>query len=41
MDVTVGPKQTMGKTVDNVVLEIPMPKAVLNVSLVASQGKVF
>jgi len=39
LDVTVGPKQTMGKTVDNVVLEIPMPKAVLNVSLVASQGK--
>ena len=39
LDLTVGPKQTMGKTIENVQLEIPMPKSVLNVSLVANQGK--
>jgi AP-3 complex subunit mu len=39
LDITVGPKQTMGKHVEQVVLEIPMPKSVLNVSLTASQGK--
>ena len=39
LDITVGPKQTMGKVVENVTLEIPMPKSVLNVSLVANQGR--
>jgi AP-3 complex subunit mu len=39
LDITVGPKQTMGKTVENVLLEIPFPKSVLNVTLTASQGK--
>ncbi|CAN7992752.1 unnamed protein product [Ixodes hexagonus] len=39
MDITLGPKQTMGKPVDDVVLEIPMGKTVLNVTLVCSQGK--
>lgn len=29
----------MGKTVDEVILEMTMPKGVLNVSLTASQGK--
>ncbi|XP_005090947.2 AP-3 complex subunit mu-1 isoform X2 [Aplysia californica] len=38
-DVTIGPKQTMGKTVENVVLEVPFPKSVLNVTLTANQGK--
>uniref|UniRef100_A0A1B6CS50 MHD domain-containing protein n=1 Tax=Clastoptera arizonana TaxID=38151 RepID=A0A1B6CS50_9HEMI len=39
LDITVGPKQTIGRTVENVVLEIPMPKSVLNCSLTPSQGK--
>jgi len=39
LDITVGPKQTMGRQVENVSLEIPMPKSVLNCSLVPSQGK--
>ncbi|XP_041368304.1 AP-3 complex subunit mu-1-like isoform X2 [Gigantopelta aegis] len=38
-DVTIGPKQTMGKAVENVVLEVPFPKSVLNVTLTPSQGK--
>ncbi|KAL5012771.1 hypothetical protein ScPMuIL_011322 [Solemya velum] len=38
-DVTVGPKQTMGKTVENVILECPFPKSVLNVTLSPTQGK--
>jgi len=39
LDVTVGPKQTMGKSVENVLLEIPFPKTVLNVTLTPTQGK--
>ncbi|OQR74743.1 AP-3 complex subunit mu-1-like [Tropilaelaps mercedesae] len=39
LDVTLGPKTTMGKSVDEVVLEMSMPKGVLNVSLAVSQGK--
>ncbi|KAG1654252.1 AP-3 complex subunit mu-1 [Nymphon striatum] len=39
MDITIGPKQTMGKNVENVVMEIPMPKSVLNVTLTPTQGK--
>ncbi|XP_045502399.1 AP-3 complex subunit mu-1 [Colias croceus] len=39
LDLTVGPKQTMGRTLENVALEICMPKCVLNCSLTANQGK--
>ncbi|CAL8127090.1 unnamed protein product [Orchesella dallaii] len=39
LDITVGPKQTMGRQVENVSVEVPMPKAVLNCTLVPSQGK--
>lgn len=39
LDITVGPKQTMGKMVEGVTLEIPMPKCVLNVTLTPTQGK--
>ncbi|XP_074661834.1 AP-3 complex subunit mu-1-like [Tubulanus polymorphus] len=39
LDITVGPKQTMGKTVEKVVIEIPFPKPVLNVTLTPTQGK--
>lgn len=38
LDLTVGPKQTMGKTVENLVITIHMPKAVLSTSLNATQG---
>lgn len=37
-DVTVGPKQNMGKTVESVVMTVHMPKAVLNMNLTATQG---
>jgi len=39
LDMSVGPKQTMGRTVEQVKVEIPMPKSVLNCTLTASQGK--
>ncbi|XP_023222903.1 AP-3 complex subunit mu-1-like isoform X2 [Centruroides sculpturatus] len=39
LEISVGAKQTMGKTVESVVLEIPMPKSVLNVTLTPTQGK--
>ncbi|XP_029041065.1 AP-3 complex subunit mu-1 isoform X2 [Osmia bicornis bicornis] len=39
LDITVGPKQTIGRTVENVTLEIPMPKIVLNCTLTPNQGK--
>lgn len=39
LDITVGPKQTMGRNLEGVKLEIPMPKTVLNCTLTASQGK--
>lgn len=39
LDISVGAKTPMGKTVDEVILEMTMPKGVLNVSLTASQGK--
>jgi len=39
LDMTVGPKQTMGRTVEQVKVEIPMPKTVLDCNLTASQGK--
>ncbi|CAL4121195.1 unnamed protein product, partial [Meganyctiphanes norvegica] len=38
-DITVGPKQTMGRTVEQVVIEVPMPKCVLNCNLTVTQGK--
>ncbi|KAG8552623.1 hypothetical protein GDO81_004613 [Engystomops pustulosus] len=37
-DVTVGPKQNMGKTVESIVLTVHMPKAVLNMNLAPTQG---
>ncbi|KAK2193926.1 hypothetical protein NP493_6g10001 [Ridgeia piscesae] len=39
LDITVGPKQTMGKPIENVILEIPFSKSVLNVMLTVNQGK--
>ncbi|XP_008320249.1 AP-3 complex subunit mu-1 [Cynoglossus semilaevis] len=38
LDITIGPKQTMGKTVEGLMVTVPMPKAVLSVNLTASQG---
>ncbi|KAG7272545.1 hypothetical protein CRUP_004720 [Coryphaenoides rupestris] len=38
LDLTVGPKQTMGKTVENLVITIHMPKAVLSTTLTATHG---
>ena len=38
LDLTAGPKQTMGKTVEGFVITIHMPKAVLSASLTATQG---
>ncbi|KGL85353.1 AP-3 complex subunit mu-1, partial [Tinamus guttatus] len=37
-DVTIGPKQNMGKTVEGVVMTVHMPKAVLNMNLTSTQG---
>lgn len=37
-EITVGPKQTMGKTVEGVIVTSQMPKGVLNMSLTPSQG---
>ncbi|XP_015779525.1 PREDICTED: AP-3 complex subunit mu-1-like [Acropora digitifera] len=37
-DLTVGPKQTMGKLVEDVVVTVPFPKQVLNVNLTPSVG---
>ncbi|PIO74555.1 adaptor complexe medium subunit family protein [Teladorsagia circumcincta] len=39
LEMTVGPKQSMGKILEDVVVEMLMPKAVLNCNLVPSQGK--
>lgn len=38
LDITIGPKQTMGKTVEDLKVTIPMPKSVLSANLTASQG---
>ncbi|KAM9364095.1 AP-3 complex subunit mu-1 [Pholidichthys leucotaenia] len=38
LDITIGPKQTMGKTVEGLVVTVHMPKTVLNANLTASQG---
>ncbi|EFO96759.1 CRE-APM-3 protein [Caenorhabditis remanei] len=40
LDLTVGPKLSMGKVLEDVVLEITMPKCVQNCNLVASHGKI-
>ncbi|KAL7983037.1 hypothetical protein Chor_013688 [Crotalus horridus] len=37
-DVTIGPKQNMGKTVEGVIVTVHMPKAVLNMNLMPTQG---
>ncbi|KAI4459821.1 ap complex subunit mu [Holotrichia oblita] len=39
LDITVGPKQTLGRTVEGVKLEVMMPKCILNCVLTANQGK--
>ncbi|XP_074502545.1 AP-3 complex subunit mu-1 [Sebastes fasciatus] len=38
LDITIGPKQTMGKTVEALMVTIHMPKAVLSTNLTATQG---
>ncbi|XP_061693740.1 AP-3 complex subunit mu-1 [Syngnathoides biaculeatus] len=38
LDITIGPKQTMGKTVEGLVVTIHMPKAVLSANLTPTQG---
>ncbi|KAK7930787.1 hypothetical protein WMY93_007182 [Mugilogobius chulae] len=38
LDITIGPKQTMGKTVESLSVTIPMPKTVLSTNLTATQG---
>lgn len=39
LDITVGPKTTLGRTVESVRLEVFMPKNVLNCLLTPNQGK--
>lgn len=39
LDITVGPKTTLGRTIENCKLEICMPKSVTNCLLVVNQGK--
>uniref|UniRef100_A0A7E4ZQI7 MHD domain-containing protein n=1 Tax=Panagrellus redivivus TaxID=6233 RepID=A0A7E4ZQI7_PANRE len=39
LELIVGPKQSMGKTLEEVVIEMNMPKPVLNCNLVPSHGK--
>jgi len=39
LDITVSPRQTMGRTLEAVKMEIPMPKTVLNCTLTSTQGK--
>lgn len=39
LDITISPRQTMGRTLESVKVEIPMPKSVLNCTLTVSQGK--
>ncbi|CAG5129958.1 unnamed protein product, partial [Candidula unifasciata] len=38
-DVTIGPKQNLGKTIENVVLQVQFPKTVLSATLTSNQGK--
>ncbi|RXG51937.1 AP-3 complex subunit mu-2 [Armadillidium vulgare] len=39
LDITVGPKQTMGRVVENVTLDMAMHKSVMNCNLSVTQGK--
>lgn len=39
LELTVGPKQSSGKMLEEVILEMNMPKPVQNCNLVASHGK--
>jgi len=39
LDITIGTKQTMGRNVEGVKIEVPMPKSVLNCTLTPRQGK--
>jgi len=39
IELTVGPKQTMGRVVENLQLSIPMPKFVLNCTVTVNQGR--
>lgn len=39
LDITVGPKTTLGRTIEGVKLEISMPKSIANCLLVVNQGK--
>lgn len=39
LDITVGPKTTLGRTLESVKLEILLPKSVINCTLVTTQGK--
>lgn len=38
LDITIGPKQAMGKTVESLMVRIHMPKAVSSANLTATQG---
>ncbi|KAL7079629.1 hypothetical protein ACQ4LE_001094 [Meloidogyne hapla] len=38
-EITVGPKQSMGKILEDVIIECQMPKAIQNCNLLASHGK--
>lgn len=38
LDITIGPKQTMGKTVEDLKVTMHMPKSVLSANLTATQG---
>lgn len=39
LDITVGPKTTLGRTIEGVKLEISLPKSIMNCLLVVNQGK--
>lgn len=39
LDMTVGPKTTLGRVLDNVKLEMVLPKCVMNCALIVNQGK--
>lgn len=39
LDITVGPKTTLGRTIEGVKLEITLPKTIMNCLLVSNQGK--
>merc|ERR1719391_1231510 len=39
LDISIGPKQTMGRNIEDAKIEVPMPKTVLNCTLTSTQGK--